>query len=187
MPALATTPTLGLSNLKDVDTHSPQVAMAIDAAVTQLNNLRVKARKPSLRVINIISAKRGHIPGTGHNVYVVTLQLRKTGGRMEFRVFEIAETPPAEIPSSDVHPPMAKLPPTSEAIIVTTQFHPVSTTSFQGPATFKLLHNHIIVSPFSMHHRRSTSSLERVPGSATAVMKAIRESRKVAPVPTPPA
>jgi hypothetical protein len=187
-PATFTSMPPGLVNATLVDTHSPGVAMAVDAGVTQLNALRAKTHHAALRVINILAAKRAVRKTSGRTVFIVTLQLRKTGGRMEFQILEVAEVPPSggdPDTAVDAHPPMTALPPTSEAIIMTAQFHP-PVSADAAPPTYKLLGNKMIVSPFSMRHRRSRSSLEPASGSAATVMKAMQEAHKPAPMPTPP-
>ena len=186
-PATLTSMPPGLAKVTLVDTHSPAVAMAVDAGVTQLNTLRAKSHHAKLRVINILAAKRAVSEQSGRTIFVVTLQLRKTGGRMEFQILEVAEVPMSDssVTTADTHPPMTALPPTSEAIIMTPQIHPpVSIESV--PPTYKLIGNKMIVSPFSMQHRRSRSSIEPASGSAATVMKAMQEAHKPAPMPTPP-
>ena len=104
---------------------------------------------------------------------------------MEFQILEVGEAPaPGNADSSTFHPPQVVLPPTSEAIVVNAQTHPPETA--QALPTYELIGNKMIVSPFSMKHRRSRSSIEPVSGSAKTVMKAMADTHRQVPLPTPP-
>ena len=69
-----------------VDTHSPEVAGAVNAAVTQLNEENTSHSSDSqATIMNIISAERYERPGTKGKASAmrIKVQLRRENGRME--------------------------------------------------------------------------------------------------------
>ena len=160
------------------DTHSPDVALAVNAGVNALNAADGKRRM----VVNIVSAQRITTTGGREDdeiTFDIILQLKKKGGRLEFQKIKVQQS------SGKAGPPPQTLPGTSMAIPMP------DPTSF----TYNLLEHEIVFSPYSMRSRnfgvlKSARSgggdSEGEGGNASSVFKALKRVKKKAPIATPP-
>ena len=148
------------------DTHSPEVALAVNAGVDALNAADGKRRK----VVNIVSAERITTTGGREDdevTFDITLQLKKGGGRLEFQKIKVEQS------SEQATPPLQTLPGTSMAI----------PTPDPTALTYNLLEHEIVFSPYSMRSRNfgelksahpGDGDGEDAAGDASTVFKALK-------------
>lgn len=179
-----------------VDKQSVEVALAVNAAIEQLNEERSLLGWSKVRVVNILSAKKivGD-PGERRIAqYTIKVQLRKKGGRFEFQQLNIDEVqqqsptyplrhPPQVLPETTNTP--VTISPTSEAILT-----PPLLTNYatKGKSNIYKLAGHKIVRS-SLSAPRHQAKMVLVPAgkvvAASTLMKSMAASAS-APA-TPPA
>ena len=123
-----------------VDTHSPEVAGAVNAAVTQLNEENTSHSSDSqATIMNIVSAERYERPGTRGKASAmrIKVQLRRENGRMEFQLLNVA------IPHS-----------------ISLDSSILTGGGLAGKSSYKLISHHLIRSPFSMRSRNFGSLIK---------------------------
>jgi hypothetical protein len=165
-----------------VDTHSIDVALAVNAAIETINKERALKTYSKVRVVNILSAKKTTpVLGSTTVQYTMKVQLRKDGGRLEFQQIVVDEQ------TSLRHPPQSTVSPISEAIVV----NPDHAAAASSSPTFSLVSHHIVRSPYSApRHRASMVFVPagKVVAASTLIKSMDREKDPVAtpPVATPP-
>ena len=160
-----------------VDKQSPDVARAVTAAMDAINRERKEQGILELRVVNILSARRVSIGATSsgrRREYTLKVQLRKSGGRLEFQTFVVEEDEAAS-----AHPPQT-LSPMSEAIVMNQD----SSNHHDSSYTYKLVSHQVVRSLLSAPRHRASTTL--VPGKVASATTVLKSMRQVTPPPTPP-
>ena len=155
------------THMQRIDNHSPDVALAVDAAMSVINGERATAGSMPTKIINILAARSGVLTG-GSLRFSIKVQLRHDGGRLEFQKVVVDKIPPVSL-----RPPQI-VPPTSEVLMI------------PPASTWNVVSHQIVRSPFSAPRHRASMVL--VPGkvaAASAVMQAI--SGETTPLAKPPA